>query len=94
MIGALWWLLENWLLLVYAGGVAVAYVVGGWRLALGVATLGAGVLLYRQGAKDADERHKDWMQERARRQDDAYREIDERGASRDDVADRLHNGRF
>lgn len=84
------WLLQNWLLVLAVAAVLTAYVVGGWRLALGVATLGLGVLMYRQGHKDANARADRINQERR----DAYREIDERGATGSDAIDRLRDGGY
>ena len=84
------WLLDNWLLVLAVAAVLTAWGVGGWRLALGVATLGVGVLMYRQGHKDANARAERINQERR----DAYREIDERGATGSDAIDRLRDGGY
>lgn len=85
----IWWLWENWLLVLAVLAVAVAYVIGGWRLALGVATLGAGVLLYRQGHKDAERTHEERADRIEQERQDAYRKIDERGTTGSDVRERL-----
>lgn len=91
MIG---WLLENWLIILAVLAVVVAYVIGGWRLALGVATFGAGVLLYRQGHKDAERAHEERAERIEQEREDAYRRIDERGTSGDDVVDRLRKNNY
>lgn len=89
-----WWLFENWMLVAYAVAVVVAYVIGGWRLALGVATLGAGVMLYRQGHKDAERQHDQRADDIERRRRDAYEEIDARGTDGSDVSERLLKGDY
>lgn len=94
MSGLGWWLFENWLLVTYAVAVVVAYVIGGWRLALGVASLGMGVLLYRQGHKDAERQHDARADDIERRRRDAYDEIDSRGTDISDVAERLRKGDY
>ncbi len=83
------WLWENWWLVLVVAALAVAYAVGGWRLALGVATLGAGVLLYRQGHKDAERTHEERADRIEQEREDAYRRIDERGTTGSDVRERL-----
>lgn len=86
----IWWLLQNWLLVAYVAIVLAAWGWGGWRLALGVATFGGGVLLYRQGHKDAERS----IMVREEERQDAYRKIDERGTTADDVADRLRRNDY
>lgn len=86
MIG---WLFENWWLILVVATLALAYAVGGWRLTLGVATLGAGVLLYRQGHKDAERTHEERADRIEQEREDAYRRIDERGTTGSDVRERL-----
>jgi len=90
----IWWLFENWLVVLYLGAVGAGYAFGGWRLALGVATLGAGVLLYRQGHKDAERTHEERAERIEQEREDAYRKIDERGTSGDDVVDRLRKNNY
>ena len=89
-----WWLMENWLLVLYGLAVLVAYIVGGWRLALGVGTLGGGLLLYRQGHKDAERQHDERADRIGKERQDAYDEIDRRGTDRSDVRDRLRKGDY
>lgn len=51
MIGLLWWLLEHWWLVLGLGALAVAYVIGGWRLVAAVLTLGIGWHVYERGRR-------------------------------------------
>lgn len=88
------WLLENWLVVVYLAAIGGGYAIGGWRLALGVATFGAGVLLYRQGYKDNERAHEERAERIEQEREDAYRKIDERGTSGDDVVDRLRKNNY
>lgn len=87
-------LIEYWWVALWIGGAILAYVFGGWRLALLVATLGASRLIFHEGGKhaEADRRKRD--QEMKRRLEDGYNEIDKRGVSRDDVSKRLRDGKF
>lgn len=89
----IWWVLNNWLLVAYSAAVLIAWGIGGWRLALGVATLGGGVLLYRQGHKDAERTHEERASRIEQERENAYRKIDGRGTTGGDVVDRLrkHN---
>lgn len=88
------WFWENWLLVLYATAVTVGYIIGGWRLALGVATLGGGVLMYRQGHKDAERAHEARAERIEQEREHAYREIDRRGTTGSDVRDRLQSGDY
>lgn len=90
----MWWLLENWLLVLYALAVLGGYVVGGWRLALGVATFGGGVLLYRQGHKDAERTHEERADRIEQERQNAYREIDNRGTTGRDAIERLQSNNY
>lgn len=85
-----WWVLNNWLLLAYVAIVLASWGWGGWRLALGVATLGGGVLLYRQGHKDAERA----IEVREEERQDAYRKIDERGTTGSDAIERLRRADY
>ena len=87
MWGYLTWLLEHWLLVVWATGVVVAYVYGGRYAALVVATLGFGSFMYNRGKSDVNKRAKEVEQKR----ENAYDQIDNRGTDRDDVVERLRN---
>ena len=52
MIGvwsAIWWLIEHWWLIAYIGAVAAGYIIGGWRLALAIGSLGIGHRIYQLG---------------------------------------------
>lgn len=90
MWGYLTWLLEHWLLVVWAAGVVVAYVYGGRYAALVVATLGFGSFMYNRGKSDVNKRAKEVEQKR----ENTYDQIDNRGTDRDDVVGRLHNRTF
>ena len=87
MWGYLTWLLEHWLLVVWAAGVVVAYVYGGRYAALVVATLGFGSFMYNRGKSDVNKRAKEIEEKR----ENAYGQIDNRGTDRDDVVERLRN---
>ncbi len=89
-----WWLFDNWLLVLWLTATGIAYLIGGWRLALGVATLGAGVLLYRQGHKDAERQHDERADRLEQERDDAYRKIDDRDTTFDDVLERLRKNNY
>lgn len=90
MWGYVTWLLEHWLLVVWAIGVVVAYVYGGRYAALVVATLGFGSFMYNRGKSDANKRAKEVEQKR----ENAYDEIDNRGTDRDDVVKRLRKRNY
>lgn len=88
------WMLENWLLVLYALVVGVSYVIGGWRLALGVASLGLGLLTYRQGYLDAEGEAAQRAATIERKRGEAYHEIDKRGTDLGDVRERLRKGDY
>ena len=90
MWGYVTWLLEHWLLVVWAVGVVVAYVYGGRYAALVVATLGFGSFMYNRGKSDVNKRAKEVEQKR----ENAYDQIDNRGTDRDDVVERLRNRNY
>ena len=90
MWGYFTWLLEHWLLVVWAVGVVVAYIYGGKYAALVVATLGFGSFMYNRGKSDVNKRAKEVEQKR----ENAYEEIDNRGTDRDDVVERLRNRNY
>lgn len=90
MWGYLTWLLEHWLLVVWAVGVVVAYIYGGRYAALVVATLGFGSFMYNRGKSDVNKRAKEVEQKR----ENAYEQIDNRGTDRDDVVERLRKHDF
>lgn len=88
---ALWWLVEHWWLVVWGGAVAAAYIFGGWRLALAVASFGAAWRVYERGRADGraeierrDQARRDYLQEH-------YDEIDSRPRDPDDAFRRLHD---
>lgn len=88
------WLFEYWWLVLYGLAVFAAYVVGGWRLALGVATLGGGLLIYRQGYRDAEGDYEARADRIERKREKAYGEIADRGTDLDDVRKRLREGNY
>lgn len=91
----MWWFLwENWLLVLAVLAVVVAYIIGGWRLALGVASLGLGMVLYRQGHKDAQKEYRERADRIEEKRQDAYDEIDRRNTSGQHVRDRLRSGDY
>ena len=90
MWGYVTWLLEHWLLVVWAVGVVVAYVYGGRYAALVIATLGFGSFMYNRGKSDVNKRAKEVEEKR----EYAYDQIDNRGTDRDDVVERLRNRNY
>lgn len=91
MIGLLWWMLEHWWLVLGIIAVAVAYIVGGWRLALAVATLGVGWRVYSAGRRHGrdeierrDDARRDYLKEK-------YDEIDNRPRNPADAYQRLRD---
>lgn len=65
MLSVLGWMIQHWWLVLALGAVLGAYIVGGWRLALAVATLGAGAGLYSKG-QEAERARQRQRAERAR----------------------------
>lgn len=53
-----WFLLANWYAVAWVGAVILAYVIGGRKWALAVATLGIGSVIYEKGRKAGEERIK------------------------------------
>ena len=90
MWGYVTWLLEHWLLVVWAVGVVVAYIYGGRYAALVVATLGFGSFMYNRGKSDVNKRAKEVEEKR----ENAYDQIDNRGTDRDDVVERLRKRNY
>lgn len=78
----------------YLAAIGAAYVYGGRNLAVVVATVGVGHLLYRTGRKHERDVRGARTKDVERRREDAYREIDDRGTTRRDAADRLRNNNF
>lgn len=91
MIGALWWVIEHWWLVVWIAALVAAWRFGGWRLAAAVATLGLAWRLYATGREHG--RREIERRERKRRQEleERYDEIDGRPRDPDDAYDRLHD---
>lgn len=94
MMGFLWWMVEHWLLVLYALAVGAGYAIGGWRLALGVATLGGGILTYRQGYKDAEAQADSRADAIELKRGRAYDEIDRRNTDLNDVRERMRKGDY
>lgn len=90
MWGYVTWLLEHWLLVIWAVGVVVAYVYGGRYAALVVATLGFGSFMYNRGKSDVNKRAREVEEKR----ENAYEQIDNRDTDRDDVVERLRKRNF
>ena len=90
MWGYFTWLLEHWLLVVWAVGVVVAYIYGGRYAALVVATLGFGSFMYNRGKSDVNKKAEVIQKKR----ENAYDEIDNRDTDRDDVVGRLRKHDF
>ena len=88
------WLSDNWLLISWGASVVTAYVYGGKRLALIVATLGLGAFAYRKGIQHEREYRDERTAEVEKRRENAFKEIDNRGTNRDDVLERLRRNDY
>lgn len=88
------WLSDNWLLIPWVASVVAAYVYGGRRLALIVATLGLGAFAYRKGIQHEREYRAERTAEVEKRRENAFEEIDNRGTNRDDVIERLRRNDY
>ena len=91
---SLHWLGDNWLLIPWGASVITAYVYGGRRLALIVATLGLGAFAYRKGIQHEREYRDESTAKVEKRREDAFEEIDNRGTNRDDVLERLRQNDY
>lgn len=95
MIGLL---ADNWVMVLLAtlwlGGIIVGYVVGGRKLAIAIAMVGVGHLLYRFGRQEERKGHDQRAANIERRREDAYREIDDRDTTRSDAAERLRRNDY
>lgn len=88
------WFSDNWLLIPWGASVVAAYVYGGRRLALIVATLGLGAFAYRKGIQHEREYRDERTAEIEKRRENAFEEIDNRGTNRDDVLERLRRNDY
>ena len=66
----------------------------GWRGALAAAAAGMAHLFYRKGREDESAGRRERDREMEERLQDGYQDIDDRGADRDTVSDRLRDGKF
>ena len=88
------WFGDNWLLIPWGASVIAAYVYGGRRLALIVATLGLGAFAYHKGIQHEREYRDESTAKVEKRREDAFKEIDNRGTNRDDVLERLRRNDY
>jgi hypothetical protein len=88
------WFSDNWLLIPWGASVIVAYIYGGKRLALIVATLGLGAFAYRKGIQHGREYRDERTAKVEKRRENAFKEIDNRGTNRDDVLERLRQNDY
>ena len=88
------WFGDNWLLIPCGASVIAAYIYGGKRLALIVATLGLGAFAYRKGIQHECENRDESTAKVEKRREDAFEEIDNRGTNRDDVLERLRRNDY
>ena len=88
------WFSDNWLLIPWGVSVVIAYVYGGRRLALIVATLGLGAFAYRKGIQHEREYRDENTAKVEKRRENAFEEIDNRGTNRDDVLERLRRNDY
>lgn len=90
----LWLIVNHWYVAAWAGATIIAYIVGGRKWALIVATLGIGASLYQKGRQDEKDYLEAHYRETQERREKAYDEIDNRGTDRDDVDQRLRDNSF
>ena len=88
------WFGDNWLLIPWGASVIAAYIYGGKRLALIVATLSLGAFAYRKGIQHEREYRDESTAKVEKRREDAFKEIDNRGTNRDDVLERLRRNDY
>ena len=88
------WFGDNWLLIPWGASVVAAYVYGGRRLALIVATLGLGAFTYRKGIQHERENRDESTAKVEKRRENAFEEINNRGTNRDDVLERLRRNDY
>lgn len=88
------WLLNHWYILVWFMAVVIGWMVGGWRLALALGTLGLGASAYLYGRKSERDNQKIRTEKIVKERENAYAEIDARDTDRDDVARRLRDGSY
>ena len=88
------WLSDNWLPILWGASVVIAYVYGGRRLALIVATLGLGAFAYRKGIQHEREYRDESTAKVEKKRENAYDEIENRGTNRDDVLERLRRNDY
>ena len=88
------WFGDNWLLIPWGASVIAAYIYGGKRLALIVATLGLGAFAYRKGIQHEREYRDERTAKVEKRRENAFEEIDNRGTNRDDVLERLRQNDY
>ena len=88
------WFSDNWFLILWGASVVTAYVYGGKRLSLIVATLGLGAFAYRKGIQHEREYRDERTAEVEKRRENAFKEIDNRGTNRDDVLERLRRNDY
>lgn len=78
----------------YLVAIVIAYLYGGWKLALAVATIGVAYLAYKFGQKDKTDYYTKETKIIEKKRQDAYDEIDNRGTDRDDVLKRLRDNSY
>ena len=88
------WFGDNWLLIPWGASVIAAYIYGGKRLALIVATLGLGAFAYRKGIQHEREYRDERTAKVEKRRKNAFEEINNRGTNRDDVLERLRRNDY
>ena len=88
------WFGDNWLLIPWGASVIAAYIYGGKRLALIVATLGLGAFAYRKGIQHEREYRDERTAKVEKRRENAFEEINNRGTNRDDVLKRLRRNDY
>lgn len=80
---------DYWFLIPWILGILIAFRIGGWRAALAVLTLGAGVLAYKIGRRTERAVNEMIVRDIQEKREKAYEEINSRNTSKSDVIDRL-----
>lgn len=94
MLKTLSFIAEYWFLIIWAVGMIVGFVVGGWRGALAVLTFGGAIFLYKAGEKKGKDIYEEVANDIQERRDTAYEEITDRNTTGNDVVDRLRKADY
>lgn len=85
---------QYWFIILWVAGIAITFIMRGWRPALAVATVGMSIVAFKLGRKTEREGHNARANNIQERREDAYQEIRDRNTSGSDVTDRLRKGDY